>query len=214
MRRREEGVQNLRVSDSPAAPAALPAPPPSTMENSRRPPRLDNPKRQCGPDPAAHKVSPDQGLMQHMGQKHGGEQLLPESVGQLRHLDRASCVVCGAVRSQRCNRCGLCQSNTPIRELRVGDTFQDRLQPRHQSAAPGGAPGNLLRARSQCSQVTLLTTARFQIAHSGHCPHRARQAATRRASPSLRDGTPAMRGLSTHPSTEGWNRRQRQSYQA
>ena len=55
---------------------------------------------------------------------------------------------------------------------------------------------NFLRARSQCSQATPLTTARCQNCHhSGHCPHRERQAAARRASPSLRDGTPAMRGL-------------------
>ena len=52
-----------------------------------------------GPDPA------DGGLMQHMEQKHGGQLLLPESAGQLRRLDRAACVVCGTIRSQRCNRC-------------------------------------------------------------------------------------------------------------
>ena len=33
--------------------------------------------------------------MQHMGRKHGGQQLLSESVGQVRRLDRAACVVCG-----------------------------------------------------------------------------------------------------------------------
>ena len=97
---------------------------------------------QCGPDPTAHKASSDQGVMQHMGQQHGGQQLLPESVGQLRRLDRAVCVVCGTIRSQRCNRCGLCQSNTALRELRVSDTFQDRRQPLHHSAAPGGAPAD------------------------------------------------------------------------
>ena len=63
----------------------------------------------------------------------------PESFGQLRHLDRAACMFC--VRSQRCNRCCFCNSNTPLRELRVGDTFQDRRQP-HQSAAPRGAPAD------------------------------------------------------------------------
>ena len=58
----------------------------------------------------------------------------------LRRLDRAACVVCGTVRSQRCNRCGVCKSNTPLRDLLVGVTFRDRRQPGHQSAAPGGAP--------------------------------------------------------------------------
>ena len=64
-------VQNLRISDCPAAAAALPAPPPPTVRNFRRPPR---PKRQpreylrcaqCGPDPAAHMASTDGGLTQH-----------------------------------------------------------------------------------------------------------------------------------------------------
>ena len=29
------------------------------------------------------------------------------------------CVVCGTIRSKRCNRCGFCNSNTPLREHRV-----------------------------------------------------------------------------------------------
>ena len=119
------------------------------MGNSRRPRR---PKQllkeylrcaQCGPDPAAHKASSEKGLLVlHTGQKHGGQQLLPESVGPLRRFDRAACVVCATTRSQRCNRCRLCQSNAPLREFRLGDTFQDRRQPGHQSAAPGGAPAD------------------------------------------------------------------------
>ena len=76
--------------------------------------------------------------MQHMGHKHGGQQLLPDSVGQLRWLDRAACVACGTIRSQRCRRCNLCGRDTPLRELRVGDTFQDRRQAWHQDAAAGG----------------------------------------------------------------------------
>ena len=60
-----------------------------------------------------------------MGQKHGGQRLLSESIGQLRHLDRRACVICGALRSRRCNQCSSCNSDTPLRELRVGDTSQD-----------------------------------------------------------------------------------------
>ena len=123
---------------------SAPAPPP--MPNSRRPPQA-RPKQpreylrcaQCGSDPAFFRAISDHGLMQHMGQKHGGQQVLPESVGQLRRLDRAACVVCGTIRSQRCNRCHFCNSNTPLCELRVGDTFRDRRQPGHQNAAPGAA---------------------------------------------------------------------------
>ena len=72
-----------------------------------------------------------------MGQNHGGQRLLSESIGQLRHLHRGACVICGAMRSRRCNRRSLCNSNTPLGELRVGDTFQDRLQRGHQDVARG-----------------------------------------------------------------------------
>ena len=139
------GVQNLRISDYLAAPAAMPAPPPSTKRNSRRPPQPKQQPReylccaQCGPDPTAHKASTDGRLMQHMEQKHGGQLLLPASVGQLRRPDRAACVVCSTIRSQRCNRCGLCNSNTPLRELLIQYIFQDRRQPGHRNAALGGA---------------------------------------------------------------------------
>ena len=48
--------------------------------------------------------------MQHMGQKHGGQVLLEDSVGQLRWLNRQACVHCGTVRSQRCRWCNSCSS--------------------------------------------------------------------------------------------------------
>ena len=80
-----------------AAPAALPAPPPSTMRNSRRPPRPKQQPReylrcaQCGPDPTAHKTSTDGGLKQHMEQKTRRTATAPSGVGQLCRLDRAPC---------------------------------------------------------------------------------------------------------------------------
>ena len=40
------GVQNLQISNSPAPPAALPAPPPPTMKNARRPPKSKQMRRQ------------------------------------------------------------------------------------------------------------------------------------------------------------------------
>ena len=53
-------------------------------------------------------------------------------------------------RSQRCRRCNFCGSDTLLRELRVGDTFQDRRQPRHQDAtASGTAAGQQLPQSSQ-----------------------------------------------------------------
>ena len=84
-------------SSAPASSSGA-RPPPTTLRNSRRPPRpKQQPKeyfRCAQPDAAAHKASTDQGLEKHMGQKHGGQQqLLTESVGQLRQLDRAACVV-------------------------------------------------------------------------------------------------------------------------
>ena len=147
-------VQNLHISDPSAAPAALPAQPPSTMGNSKRPPQArpkQQPKEhlrsaQCGPDPAAHEASTDQGLMQHMGQKRGRQQLHSGSFGQLRRLDRAACMICGAVRSCRCNRCDHNDANDAASATAVhhsanfvSDTFQDRRQPGHQNAAPDGA---------------------------------------------------------------------------
>ena len=76
--------------------------------------------------------------MKHRGKKHGGQVLLPDSVRQLRCLDRAACVARGTSRSQRYSRCNFSGSDTPLRELRVGDTFQGRRQPGHQNAAASG----------------------------------------------------------------------------
>ena len=49
----------------------------------------------------------------------GGQQLTQESVVQLRHLDRATCVACDTNRSRRCERCSFCKSDTPTRDLIV-----------------------------------------------------------------------------------------------
>ena len=118
---------------------------PTQQRDSRRLPRSNQqPKEylrcaQCGPDPAARKASSDQGLLQHMGQKHEGQQLLPESVGQLRRLDRAACVVYGTIATllpgndcarqssswlspslaKRLHRCGICCSWTSLPCSRV-----------------------------------------------------------------------------------------------
>ena len=129
------------------------------MGNSRRPPRPKQQPREpreylrcarCGPVADAHSASTDGGLMQHMGQKHGGQVLLEDSVGQLRWLNRQACVYCGTIRSQRCRRCNSCGIDTPLRELRVGDTFQDGRQPGQQDAAASGlAPGQQLPQSSQ-----------------------------------------------------------------
>ena len=141
------------------------------MRNSGRPPPPKQESReylrcaQCA-DAAAHMASTDGGLMQHTGQTHGGQLLLPDSVGQLRWLDDAACVACGTVRSRRCRRCNLCGSDTPLRELRVGDTFQDRRQPGHQNAAASGtAAGQQLPLSSQPVENSW-TTARFRTAPS------------------------------------------------
>ena len=69
----------------------------------------------------------------------------------------------------------------------VGDAFRDRRQPGHQNAAPGGAAAD---QQPQSLQPV--------------------QAATRRVSPSLRDGTPAMRGLSIR---YGLGRKPRRSHE-
>ena len=89
--------------------------------------------------------------MQHMVQKHAVHVLLADSVGQLRWLNRQACVFCGTARSQRCRRYNCCGSDTPLREIRFGDTFQDRRQPGHQDPSAGGgmAAGQHLPQNSQ-----------------------------------------------------------------
>ena len=88
-------VRNLRISDSPATLAALPAPPPSTIRNARRPPRPKQKPRdylrcaQCGPVADARWALTDGGLMQHVGQKHEGQTLLEDSVGQTTALTQS-----------------------------------------------------------------------------------------------------------------------------
>ena len=117
----------MRISDSLVAPVALPAPPPSTMRNSRRLPRPEQEPRehlrcaQCGPDPAAHMASTDGGLMQR---KNTEDSCCFQTVrGNWAGLI-AACVACGTIRSQRCRQCNLCGSDTLLRELRDGDTFR------------------------------------------------------------------------------------------
>ena len=106
--------------------------------------------------------------MRRVGQKHGGQVLLSDSVGQLRWLNRQVCVFCGTIRSQRCRWCNSCGFDTPLRELRVEDTFQDRRQPGHQDAAASGtAAGQHLPHNSQpVLQENHWTTARVRTAPS------------------------------------------------
>ena len=117
-----------------------PAPP--SVPNSRRPtqPRSrqqrDNLRcPRCGSDPEVCTGNTDRGLMMHVGQKHGAQQLSQECVAQLRQLDQAACVSCGTIRSRRCNRCNHCERDTATRDITVCDVFQDRRQPGHQDAA-------------------------------------------------------------------------------
>ena len=69
--------------------------------------------------------------MEHMGHAHGGRPVLQESVAQLRQLDRAACVFCGTIRSQRGNRQSHCKTDTATRDILVSKIFQDRRQPGH-----------------------------------------------------------------------------------
>ena len=74
------------------------------MPNSRRPaqPRSRQQREyfrcgHCGSHPDVYTGNTYHGLMMHMDQKHGGQQLPQECVANLRQLDRATCVICGAV---------------------------------------------------------------------------------------------------------------------
>ena len=107
-----------------------------TSAHSGNPRRHPRPKQlprehlrcaQCGSDRAAHVASSDHGLMLHMGQKHGGQRLLSEGIGQLRHVDRGACVLCRHTVAMMQPVQFLCNSYTPLRELRVGDTTAGSL---------------------------------------------------------------------------------------
>ena len=193
-------VQNLCISDSPATSAALSGPPPPTMRNARRPPQPKQQPREPVAD--AHLASTDGGLVQHMEQKHGGHLLVAESVGQLRWLSRQVGVFCGTVRSQRCRRCNSCGFDTPLRELRVGDTFQDRRQ------RASGRSGQRYGSRSApCLRENHWTTARLRTAPSETSFS---LAAAHRDSPGLGDGTFAESGLSIR---HGLGRKSRRSHE-
>ena len=163
---------------APEALTATPAPAPATMPNSRRPPQGQ--PRQQPPESFVQILPPsggasDHGLMLHMVQKHGGQQLTQESVAQQRNLDRTACVACDTIRSRRCRRGNFCRRDTPLRDLVVGDTFQDHRQPGPSSELAASASG---------------------LPHSGHRSSQTRQAVARRTSPCLRNGSPSLHRLS------------------
>ena len=69
------------------------------------------------------------------GKDTEGSCCLQTVLGQLRQLNRQACVGLRGLSGRRCNFCG---SDTPLRELRVGDAFQGRRQSGHQNAVAGG----------------------------------------------------------------------------
>ena len=87
-------------------------------------------------------------------------------MAQQRHLDRAACVACDTIRSRRRRRCSFCKRDTPLRDLVVGDTFQDRRQPGHQDAAPGGPSHRSPPSSELAVPPGDPSTARFQTAPS------------------------------------------------
>ena len=93
----------------------------------------------------------DHGLLLHMVQKHGGQQLTQESV--LCTLDRAACEACDTFRSRRCHRC-FCKSDTLSRDLTIGVPFRtvDNPDTRMQRPMARLPFSSLFRARSQCHQ--------------------------------------------------------------
>ena len=94
--------------------------------------------------------------MQHMGQEHGFQVLLAESVGQLRWLNRS---VSPVALSDRNDVAGAALAGATLLSANFAlGTFlrHDRRQPRHQDAAAVRQPvSNFLRARSQYLQENL-----------------------------------------------------------
>ena len=102
-------------------------------------------------------------------------------------------------------------SDIPLRDTVVGDTFQNRRQPGHPDAAPGGPPSvhQPLTAHSQCHQVTPSATARFRTApFETSFPQS--EAVARRTSQSLRHGPSALHSLSLR---HGMGRKPRGSHE-
>ena len=105
------GVQNLRISDSPASPSPI-----VNKEEfqktawaettAQRVPSLCTVRSRSR---RSHGIHRWRSHAAH-GEKHGGQVLLAE--------------------------CNFCWSDNPLRELRVGDTFQDRRQQFPQSSQP------------------------------------------------------------------------------
>ena len=52
----------------------------------------------------------DHGLMTHISETYDVQTLTPETIAQVRQLDRGAFVVCGAIRSRRGNRCNFCRT--------------------------------------------------------------------------------------------------------
>ena len=57
-----------------------------------------------------------------------GQQVIQESVAQLRHLDRAACVLCGTISSRRCHRCSHCKRDIMLAILFRTDNLDTRTQ--------------------------------------------------------------------------------------
>ena len=167
------GVQNLRISDPPPAPAALPAPPPSAMRNSRRPPR-PKPHRKAYLRCVRSRSRRSQSIHRPRSHAAHGSKTRDQT-------DATDAATTTAIHHSVNFVSGI--------PFRTDDSPDIRMQ------RPAVRPpiSNLLAASAP--KVTPSTTARYQIAPFGTLSSR-RQAATRRASPGLSDGNPALRGLS------------------
>ena len=149
--------------------------------------------------------------MLHMGQKHGGQRLLSESIGQLRHLDRGACVVCerhtvAAVQpmqflQQPYTTSGTFGLETPFRtvghqdEARGGTSIDQQLLQSSQPVPPREPLDD--SPLPKCLIRNIVLTDRDKTAPL-------------RASPDLGDGTPAMCGLSIR---HGLGRKSRRSHE-
>ena len=151
-------------------------------------------------DPAALKGATDHGLMLRMVQKHGGQQVIHESVAQLRHLDRAACVLCDTIGSRRCHRCSQCEGlrHSEISLLVISSKAVDNLDTRMQR--PRARPPNTKLFHSSQPVPPPRRQPASKLPHSRHRCHRTRQAATCRSSQSLGNGHPTLHSLSLCPS--------------
>ena len=146
-------------------------PPPPTMRSSRRPPRpKQKPKEylRCAQWPRCRRSHgvPQMEVSSSMWGKNKEVSCCLKTVWDNCAVStRAACIACGTIRSQRCRRCNLCGSDTPLRETSRWGHLPGQTTAWHQDAASGPAPGRLLSELRQALAMALPAMCGLSLRH-------------------------------------------------